>query len=437
MSGPPPGGTLPRRGLLGRVLGGLAVCLLPVLVGLYVAATTFSGGRFVPWAPVMVDLEVYRQAGRVLLQGGDFYTLPGSLQFLYPPFAALLAVPLAVLPTALVQIGWTVAGVLALLAVLHRFGLHGWVLALVGTATVWFVEPVSETLAFGQLGIFLVALVVLDLVPGPRVLQHGDGRRLLPEGLLTALAAAVKLTPAIFVVLLLAVRRTRAVVTAVVTGLVVTLASAVVAPRASLGFWGRLAHGDTGLGHSIIYYTNQSVMADVVRVLGLGSGAAALGLLLSAAVAALGVWTAAAWWRRGDAALAVTLCGIASLLASPVSWLHHFVWVVPLALVLVQHSRGRGADGSTPTRLPTWLTVLGWVFVGWVVASPFRRLPNGADVELTWTWGQNLLASTTAVLGVALLVGSLAVVRALSEPSRPGSAPRGSSPAASRATSSR
>lgn len=387
-----------------RTLRGVAVCLLPVLVGLYVAATTFGGGRFVPWRPIMVDLDVYRRAGGVLLQGGDFYTLPGSLQFLYPPFAAVLAVPLALLPTMLVQIGWTVAGVLALLAVLHRFGLRGWVLSLVGTATVWFVPPVSETLAFGQLGIFLVALVVLDLVPGPRV-----GRRLLPEGVLTALAAAVKLTPAIFVVHLLTVRRTRAFVAAVVTGLAVTLASAVVAPRASLGFWGRLAHGDTGLGGSIIYYTNQSVMADVVRVLGLGSGAAALGLGLSALVAALGVWAGQRWYRRGDVALAVTLCGVASLLASPVSWLHHFVWVVPLALCLVQHNRGRDASGGPLTPLPAWFSALGWLFIGWVVASPFRRLPNGADVELQWTAAQHALASVTAVLGVALLVGGVAV----------------------------
>lgn len=390
---------------MSRTLRGIAVCLLPVLVGLYVAATTFGGGRFIPWHPVMVDLDVYRRAGAVLLQGGDFYTLPGALQFLYPPFAAVLAVPLALLPTALVQIGWTVAGVLALLAVLHRFGLRGWALSLVGTATVWFVEPVTETLAFGQLGIFLVALVVLDLVPGPRVLR----RRLLLEGTLTALAAAVKLTPAIFVVQLLVVRRVRAFWTAVVTGLVVTLASAVVAPRASLGFWGRLAHGDTGLGGSIIYYTNQSVMADVVRVLGLGSGPAALGLALSALVAALGVWAGHRWYRRGDVALAVTLVGVASLLASPVSWLHHFVWVVPLALCLVQHSRGRDAEGGPLAPLPGWFSALGWLFVGWVVASPFRRLPNGADLELQWTGAQHALASTTAVLGTALLVGSVLV----------------------------
>lgn len=413
---------------MSRFLRGLLICVAPVLVGLYVGATTFGGGRFVPWRPIMVDLDVYRRAGTVLLQGGDFYDLPGSLQFLYPPFAAVLAVPLALLPVAVAQVGWTTAGVLALLAVLHRFGLRGWSLSLVGTATVWFVEPVVETLAFGQLGIFLVALVVLDLVPGPRVLQlRRGGGRLLPEGTLTALAAAVKLTPAIFVVYLLAVRRTRSFVTAVLAGVGVTLASAVIAPRASLGFWSRLAHGDTGLGHSIIYYTNQSAMADVVRIFGLGRGAAAAGLLLSALVAALGVLAAVRWHRGGDVAMAVNLCGVASLLASPVSWLHHFVWVVPLALSLARRAPGL-------PRLPAGYAALGWVFLGWVVASPFRRLPNGADVELTWTAGQNLLASTTALLGVALLVAAALVPLG---PGRGVARPRATASDAGRTLSSR
>jgi alpha-1,2-mannosyltransferase len=381
-----------------RLVRGLALCVLPVITGLYVGATSF-GGTMLPWRPVMVDLEVYRTAGRVLLDGGDFYNLPGPLQFLYPPFAAVLSVPLALLPGWLVQVGWTVAGVLALLAVLHRCGLSGWVLSLVGSAAIYLVEPVSETLAFGQLGIFLVALVFLDLAPGPRVLP----RRLLPAGALTAVAAAVKLTPAIFVVYLLVARRWRAALVAVVTGLAVTLASAVVAPQRSLEFWGRLAHGDTGLGGSIIYYTNQSVMADVVRIFGLGPSPALAGLALSGLLALVGVWAALLWHRLGDVRLALSLCGVAGLLASPVSWLHHFVWVVPLALSLAE----RGASRQGARSLPAALSVLGWLFVGWVVVSPFRRLPNGGDVELQWTWSQNALASVTAVLGTAVLVASI------------------------------
>ncbi len=388
--------------MIGQLLRGLRVCVLPVLVALYVGAPSSDGTPF-PWQPAMVDLGVYREAGFTLTRGGDFYALPGALQFLYPPFAAVLAVPLGLLPTRLVQAAWTVAGSLALVAVLHRFRLRGWVLSLVGAAAAYFVEPVTETFAFGQLGIFLVALVVLDLAPGPRVFR----RRLLPEGTLTALAAAVKLTPAIFLVYLLAVRKWRALVAAVVTGAVVTMTSALIVPSASYEFWSRLAHGDTGLGHSIIYYTNQSVMADIVRIFGLGRGAALAGLVASGLVALAGVWVAVLWHRVGDVRMAVNLCGVASLLASPVSWLHHFVWVVPLALSLVEQRRG----GRTGPRAPTWFVVLGWLFVGWVVGVPFAKLPNGADVELGWTWGQNLLGSLTAVLGVALIVGGIVVAQ--------------------------
>ena len=376
-----------------RFARGIGISLPPVLVALYVGATTFDGGTFLPWQPIMVDLGVYRQAGSVLLAGGDFYDLPGPLQFLYPPFAAVLAVPLALLPTTVVQVGWTAAGALALVAVLHRFGLKGWVLSLASTAVVYVVEPVVQTLAFGQLGIFLVALIVLDLVPGPRVFS----RRLLPEGVLTAVATAIKLTPAIFVVYLLLVRKFRAFWTAVITGIVVTLITFAIVPAASWEFWTRLAHGDTGLGHSIIYYTNQSVMADIVRIFGLGQAAAIVGLALSAAVAVAGVWAAMLWHRLGDIRLAVNLCGVAGLLASPVSWLHHFVWVVPLAMSLIE----RRPIG--PRRLPAWYLALGWFFVGWVTVAPFTDLPNGADVELQWTWSQHVLASITAVAGLFLL----------------------------------
>lgn len=389
-----------ERGFWLLLARGIGICVLPVLVALYVGATTFGESLF-PWRPGMVDLEVYSRAGSVLLAGGNFYDLPGPLQFIYPPFAAVLAVPLALLPATVLQVGWTAAGALALVAILHRFGLQGWLLSVASAVAVYVVEPIVQTLAFGQLGIFLVALVVLDLVPGPRVFR----RRLLPEGVLTAIATAIKLTPAIFVLYLLAVRKYRAFLVAVITGIAVTLISAAIVPATSYEFWTRLAHGDTGLGHSIIYNTNQSVMADIVRIFGLGTTPAIVGLVLSALVAIAGVWAAVLWHRLGDVRLAVNLCGVAGLLASPVSWLHHFVWVVPLAMTLLE----RRPIG--PRRLPVWFLALGWLFVGWVVVAPFTHLPNGADVELQWSWSQNLLASITAVAGLALLASAIMIAR--------------------------
>jgi alpha-1,2-mannosyltransferase len=391
-----------------RTLAALGIAALPVLAALYVGATTFPGGTLTPWHPVMVDLGVYRLAGATLLAGGDIYQVPGSLPFLYPPFAAVLAAPLALLPQGVVEVGWTIAGAIAIIAILHRSGLTGWLLSLVSAATVFLVTPVTQTLAFGQVGIFLVALVFLDLAPGPRLLP---GRRWLPEGVLTGLAAAVKLTPGIFLIYLLVVRKWRAAIACAVSGALVTLLSFAPDPAASIGFWSRLAHGDTGLGHSLIYYTNQTVYADVVRPFGLGPGPARVGLALSAVVVAIGVWAAARWHRLGDVRFAVVLCGVAGLLGSPVSWLHHFVWIVPLAVCLLDRAPAVALPGGdlrrSQPRLPIWVRVLGLVFVGWVVVAPFPRLPNGADLELTWTWSQHLLASVTAMLGIAFLVATI------------------------------
>ena len=102
------------------------------------------------------------------------------------------------------------------------------------------------------------------------------------------------------------------------------------------------------------------------------------------------------WHRRGQPVFAICLIGTTSLLASPVSWSHHFVWVVPMGLALLT---------GPPQR---WLRLLTLVWVGWVAAAPFKRLPNGADVELAYTWNRNVLDSVGTALGVLVLVAALA-----------------------------
>ncbi len=372
---------------------------LPMLAGLWAGATTFGGGSFHPWDPMMVDLDVYLRAGRQVLAGEPFYDEGSALPFLYPPVAALLAVPMTLLPLTVVQVGWIGLNVALLLAVMHRLGLRGWVLSLSASAVIMLVEPVAQTLAFGQLGIILVALVVLDLVPGPRLLDRlGPGRR-LPEGWASGLGAALKLTPGITVPYLFLAGRRRAAAVALGTFVALALVGALVLPRSSLGYWGRLAGGDSGLGGSVIYFTNQSVYGTWLRLTRLGDGSELVALALCALVAALGIWVAVLWHRRGKVALAVALLGTASLLASPVSWSHHFVWVVPLALVMLD------------AELPTPLRVLGFVFAGYSAATPFDKLPGGADVELTYDWSQLLLDSWTPVVGIALLLVALVTAR--------------------------
>jgi alpha-1,2-mannosyltransferase len=354
----------------------------------------------VPWKPGIVDLGVYLKAARALLAGGDPYNLGDSLPFLYPPFAAILAVPLTWLPQTAVQIGWAMAVALTVVAILHRFGLTGWRLSLISAAAVRIVEPINQTVAFGQLGAFLVGLVLLDLVPGKRVLPLRHGRRWLPEGLLVGVATAIKLTPGLFFVYLLAIRRFRTAAVAVATMIITALLALVVAPGPSITFWSRLAHGDTGLGGSIIYEINQSVLGASTRILGYNAVGNGVGLAISALAAVLGVVAAVAWHRRGDEAAAVSLCGLATLLASPVSWSHHFVWIAPLGLLY-----------ATRSHWPSWYRIIGLLFVGWVVTAPYKFLKSGGDIEKTYHWWQNLIAAITPALGLVLLVASILVLR--------------------------
>jgi alpha-1,2-mannosyltransferase len=168
-------------------------------------------------------------------------------------------------------------------------------------------------------------------------------------------------------------------------------------PAASLDFFGRLLHGDTGLGDSIAYYTNQSIVADWVRISGRTGGLAAVGLVLGGAVALLGIVAGARWHRLGHSAFALCLVAMAGLIASPVSWSHHFVWIVPLAVV------------ATQSALPAAVRALCWLVTLWMVAQPFTRLPHGGNLEYAWTPGQHLLGSVTALLVVSLLGVALAI----------------------------
>ena len=384
---------------------GAGVCLLPCLVAAFVAGTSWNGGLF-PWKPQQADLNVYLRAGRALLTpGGDPYHLADSLPFLYPPFAAILAVPLTWLPHGLVLAGWAVAIGLCLVAILHRLGLSGWRLSLVAAVVVELVQPVNETVAFGQLGVFLVGLVLLDIVDGPRAIavsRRWPWQRWLPEGVLVGVATAVKLTPGLFFVYLLAIRRFKTAAVSIATMIICSLLALVLTPHISIAFWSRLLHGDSGLGGSIIYLYNQSVLGATTRIFGYNAVGNSIGLVISAAAAALGVVVAVQWHRRGDELLAVTLCGVATLMASPVSWSHHFVWVVPLGYLL-----------AVRRSLPSWFRVLCWTFVGWAATTPFTFLPSSDNRELHYHWWQEMFADVSPVLGLAVLVAAWLLARTI------------------------
>jgi alpha-1,2-mannosyltransferase len=364
---------------------------VPVLAALVIAGIQIPGSTVVPWQPNMLDLGVYQRVGGLVLSGGDIFDAQGQLPWIYPGFAALLTVPFAFVPFHLAAVLWLVLCTAALAAILYRLGHTGWRLSLLTTAAIVLVQPVRDTLGFGQLAIFLVAAAVLDSMPGPRLLR----RRVLPEGWLVGVATAVKLTPAVVAAYNFLAGRRKPGLVAFFSFLAATAVGFALLPAASLEYWVKLASGDSGINSGIVFASNQSVLGMWNRLTGEPSRG---GLLLSVAVVGLGLVAAVLMHRCGEVPLALCLAGLTSLLGSPISWSHHYVWVVPLAVVLWQ------AWG-----LPAYLRWFGLAYAAWVAVAPFMWLRSGDNVELAYAPWEQLVDNIGIVAGVLLLAGSVAV----------------------------
>ena len=207
---------------LGRRLArGATEFLPPLAVALLILPFIIQRGKFFPWQPSTIDLQVYVYAVKDMLAGKDILatTTPGwNLYFIYPPIAAILMTPLAFGPYWFWQVVWTGGLVWAQQSVLKRCGApRGWKLGLIGIAVVLAVEPIRTTLGYGQVNTILMALVIADLLPDPSA-----ARRRIPQGVLTGLAAAIKLTPALFVIFMFLIGKRRPAITAIISFAVFT-----------------------------------------------------------------------------------------------------------------------------------------------------------------------------------------------------------------------
>ena len=342
-----------------------------------------------------IDLAVYR--GGAAHAAGDLYAATYgrfALPFTYPPVAALLFSPLLVLPYPLVQGLWTAASIAALgVAVLLvvRAGGRGPGWGLTAVAVLLWLEPVQNTLAYGQVNLLLLLAVLYDIALRP-------GRR--SEGALLGVAMAVKLTPAIFVLYLLARRRYRAAATAVGVAVALTLAGWAVLPTQSRAYWfgAVLDPGRPGAGE---FVGNQSLRGVLVRLLGNEAAAALPWLLLAPAVAVGGTLLAAAVARRRGEVLGVSAAALVGLLVSPVSWSHHYVWAAVLVAALAAAPASRRTFADRP--LAAALLVL-------LVAQPIWWLPRRDGREFGYGWWQELLGASYVLAALAALV-TLAVVQ--------------------------
>lgn len=277
-----------------------------------------------------MDLDVYRVAVDVWWQGGNPYEALPMLQngwhlpYLYPPVALVVLAPFAVVPMWLASAVWalvTIAAVaLVLVMVLRSLAVRPTPLLVGALLPVSLVlEPVRETLYFGQINWLLMALVAADcLVRTPR----------WPRGMLVGIAAAVKLTPVVFVLFFLMRGDRRAALTAGLSFLGATAVGFLVSWSNSVQFWTHEAFYSSqfrGMANEM----NQSLKVMLVRF---GVDPKMLWPLL--AIAVLGV-TAIGMRRAfaaGSPAWALSLNALATLLISPVSYSHHWIWVVPILL---------------------------------------------------------------------------------------------------------
>ncbi|MCP3817675.1 glycosyltransferase 87 family protein [Streptomyces sp. A3M-1-3] len=344
----------------------------------------------------MIDLSVYRAEGEAVRAGADLYamrTTSANLPTTYPPFAALLFTPLTLLGVPEMRALATAGNLLLVVALAHlslrlvgrdRPGAALWTAA----AAVW-CEPVWTTLRYGQVNLLLTVAVLWDFT-------RRDGHRWAGAGI--GLAAAVKLTPALFAVLVLAVGLVRAArqrtwnpwlrqaTVAAAAFATATVAAAVVLPHDSRRYWTEMVFAASRVGHAEDT-ANQSLRGVLARLLHTGDPGmwwtAAAGL---AGVAGLAVAVAAA--LRGDPAGAVVGCAATALLISPVSWSHHWVWCVPMLILL-------GARART-----SWVGCMALVFCSYAL----WWIPHGPErPELALDAGQMALSALYSLAAAGLL----------------------------------
>jgi alpha-1,2-mannosyltransferase len=404
-----------------------AVGAVTVTVGVYLSGPVV----YSPWHRFF-DLRVYRGAVRWWLQGRPLYdfVLPHTAKgFTYPPFAVLVLLPAAVGSETTAEALLTVVSAVLvglttwvlLTPVAARHGWSRWFVVALAVPLVVAMEPIRETLGWGQVGVILLALALAD------VTALRSGRPWAGVGL--GLAAAIKVTPGLFVVYLLLSGRRRAAGVAAGTFLAASLLAFALGPRDSVRFWTR-ALWETGRVGAADRTSDQSVLGLLARLADPGRPDRLVWALLAGLVLVVGLGRAVRAARSGDELAGVTLTGLVTCLVSPIAWTHHFFWVVPAVVVLVD------VAGGTPVRAaPSWLrghvdraAAAGAVLVAAVFGSSLIWFFAGATAQragVAQMLGENAYLLVSVALLVLLPIRDVRASARRPAPPRPaGSSPR-------------
>jgi alpha-1,2-mannosyltransferase len=355
----------------------------------------------------MLDLLVYRDGAPSLLTGVLYdwrlTEMPGqtALPFTYPPFAALVLLPLAYLPWLVVRWAWQLISV-ACLWWLVRLALRliaqddhvttadvWWRRAMLWTALALWVEPVRTTLNYGQINLVLAVVVLAGMA----------SRRSLLSGLGVGMTAAIKLTPALSGIYFLATKRWAAAVWSVVAFAATVGIGYVIAPTQSSRYWFHVLN-QTGRIGRLGSPINQSLRGALARTVGHDVGAGPIWLVAVAIAVVLGFVALRAAARANDVLAGIVTVQLFTLLVSPISWSHHWVWMVPAVLWLLYGATGRLAAVTAIA----WLAVTGSFlvsFLEWVPTPDSGIPPVWYATVLGWAYPACALLTMAAIAVVS------------------------------------
>ncbi len=304
---------------------------------------------YAKWADP-VDLHVYTDGGRIARhlhpwykasREAPLYDWPGfqslGFKFTYPPFAALTFTVLTLasfLTVFKISVGVNIVVMVATIwisfgALGYRRGVVRAGATLLLAAPLLWTEPVQRVLYLGQIEIVLMALVVWDMAQPDRRWWKGAG---------IGIAAGIKLVPLIFIPYLLLTRRFRQAAVAAGTFAATAGVGFAVMPADSVKWWfgGLFVQGSrTGF---VGWEGNQSLQAIITRLTGSVAGAEPIWLAASLLTAVAGLVCAALLDRAGHRFVGLLTCALTGLLISPISWDHHWVWIVPGTVAAVVYA---------------------------------------------------------------------------------------------------
>jgi alpha-1,2-mannosyltransferase len=381
--------------------GPVRACLW--ILGALSVAGTLARVVYIAVTEREVDLGVYLMGAHQVFSGHLYttYLAVPREPFTYPPLAALLFIPLGVLSPTGSQVLWAVISVGVLIAFLAvslravrpdwpRADVLRWALVLTFPAAV--LNPIAMTFSFGQINLLLALLVVADLTG-----TYSVAGRALPRGIMTGVAAAIKVTPLIFVLYLFLTRQIRAGCTALAVFVACGIGMTVVAPSESWSYWTRYLFDAHRVG-GVVFISNQSLRSAIVRF---SHAHAPEGLIVVAVVVAGAAGLGVATWayRTSSVVLGLLVCAVTGLVVSPITWAHHLVWIVPVVLWL-SLADDRPAFGR-------WWSALALV---WFWYGAIWRIPHGNGVELHDSTAQLLVGNSYTIAMVLFVVGVAAML---------------------------